>query len=71
LSATAAAFDECLLPPLASLPPEWHFLPAHILELIVESALLPENELLTTWKERAVSFFFFFFFFFFVDFAVS
>lgn len=45
-----------LLLPVSS-PPEWHQLPAHILELIVESALLPENELTTPWKERAVSFF--------------
>ena len=50
--------DECLvlslLPPVSS-PPEWHQLPAHILELIIESSLLPENELTTSWKERAVS----------------
>ena len=45
------------LPPVSS-PPEWHHLPAHILELIVESSLLPENELTTPWKERAVRFFF-------------
>lgn len=56
-----AAVDEeeflvsSLLLPVSS-PPEWHQLPAHILELIVESALLPENELTTPWKERAVSF---------------
>ena len=43
-----------LLLPVSS-PPEWHQLPAHVLELIVESALLPENELTMTWKERAVS----------------
>lgn len=55
-----AAVDEeeflvsSLLLPVCS-PPEWHQLPAHILELIVESALLPENELTTPWKERAVS----------------
>ena len=59
LFAPAAVLDECLassmlLPPVSS-PPEWHQLPAHILELIVESSLLPENELTTPWKERAVS----------------
>ena len=55
-----ATVDECLVSSLlpVSSPPEWHQLPAHILELIVESALLPENELTTPWKERAVSSFF-------------
>ena len=57
-----ATVDERLVSSLlpVSSPPEWHQLPAHILELIVESALLPENELTTPWKERAVSIFFFF-----------
>ena len=55
-----ATVDERLVSSLlpVSSPPEWHQLPAHILELIVESALLPENELTTPWKERAVSIFF-------------
>ena len=62
LFAPATAVDECLvssllLPPVSS-PPAWHQLPAHILELIVESSLLPENELTMPWKERAVSSFF-------------
>lgn len=56
-AAYAPASSECLFSSLlaVSSPPEWHQLPAHILELIVESALLPENELTTPWKERAVS----------------
>ena len=51
---SSAAFPSSLPP-----TPEWHLLPAHILELVVESCLLPENELTMPWKERAVRCFLF------------
>lgn len=60
-AATGLLDDEPSLP--AAPPPlvEWHDLPAHLLESIAE-CFVPENELTTGWKERAVSLYFFLFF---------